>query len=61
MPVSTALQPAQQKSGLAPTYPCDLLQSENTVYSALKSNARYAQNQPTPSSFQQAWFSANTH
>jgi hypothetical protein len=41
MPVSTALQPAQQKSGLAPTHPCDLLQSENTVYSALKSNARY--------------------
>jgi hypothetical protein len=42
MPVSGALQPAQQKSGLAPTHPCDPLQSETTVYSALTSNARYA-------------------
>ena len=41
MPVSTALQPAQQKSGLAPTYPCDPLQSENRVYSASKVKARY--------------------
>src|SRR5271169_5850986 len=41
MPVSTALQPAQQKSGLAPTYPCDPLQSENRVYSASKVNASY--------------------
>src|ERR1700722_1292068 len=48
MPGSTALQPAQQKSGLAPTHPCDLLQSENTVYSALKSNARYAPKSTEP-------------
>jgi hypothetical protein len=44
--VSTALQPAQQKSGLAPTYPCDPLQSENRVYSAGKVKARYGPEPP---------------
>jgi hypothetical protein len=33
-----------QKSGLAPTHPCDPLQSENRVYSASKVKARYGQN-----------------
>jgi hypothetical protein len=46
MPVSSALKPAQQKSGLAPTHSCDPLQSEKTVYSALKSKARYAPSSP---------------
>jgi hypothetical protein len=41
MPVYSALQPAQQKSGLAPTHSCDPLQSEIAVYSAFKSKARY--------------------
>ena len=31
----------QQKSGLAPTYSCDPLQSENRVYSRGTVNARY--------------------
>jgi adenine-specific DNA-methyltransferase len=41
MPVSSALQPAQQKSGLAPTHPCDPLQSEAAVYSPGTAKARY--------------------
>jgi len=45
MPVYPALQPAQQKSGLAPTDPCDLPQCEVTVYSGRKSKARHAEEQ----------------
>src|SRR6266446_3120860 len=45
-PVSRPLQPAQQKSGLAPTPSCDPLQSETKVYARDKAKARHAPRGP---------------
>src|SRR6266851_6089679 len=40
-PVSSALQPAATKKWLAPTHPCDPLQSESRVYSGTTAKASY--------------------